>query len=168
MLNVPLGSTTALVPVVCGLFALNSVYTPFHTYYIHADHYWNEKLLVLTVLKIWLYHDEGGVWSGLEPCGRSSLWQLFFSQRQHTHVQQQLWYGNTYGTQYHKPRCVTQTHTHPGHPTHCPLQGNTRKWIGNTHCAGTVDPTCELSSGKLGTFDSPAVVDTLRLLPVLP
>lgn len=115
MLNVPLGSTTALVPVVCGLFALNSVYTPFHTYYIHADHYWNEKLLVLTVLKIWLYHDEGGVWSGLEPCGRSSLWQLFFSQRQHTHVQQQLWYGNTYGTQYHTvPQatlCNTDSHT---------------------------------------------------------
>ena len=115
MLNVPLGSTTALVPVVCGLFALNSVYTPFHTYNIHADHYWNEKLLVLTVLKIWLYHDEGGVWSGLEPCGRSSLWQLFFSQRQHTHVQQQLWYGNTYGTQYHTvPQatlCNTDSHT---------------------------------------------------------
>ena len=115
MLNVPLGSTTALVPVVCGLFALNSFYTPFHTYYIHADHYWNEKLLVLTVLKIWLYHDEGGVWSGLEPCGRSSLWQLFFSQRQHTHVQQQLWYGNTYGTQYHTvPQatlCNTDSHT---------------------------------------------------------
>ena len=82
---------------------------------LHSIHYWKEKLLVLTVLKIWLYHDEGGVWSGLEPCGRSSLWQLFFSQRQHTHVQQQLWYGNTYGTQYHTvPQatlCNTDSHT---------------------------------------------------------